>query len=188
MAAHDLFSRYVGIPLANFQRAVRPAERSRYIWKRRAFEFRNQAKGWPQTEKEQWVLKQLRHAVRNAARGTVYYASLFKRIGFNPDSDFGFDEFAKLPILEKEDIARAGTISSTETFPQTNSVRMPPVEAPESLSASGLGRRNPDGASLPSISAFAKWELRAARAWQTCGDIIWIRLEWIPCGSVHRIS
>src|SRR6185436_20384741 len=108
MAAHDLFSRYVGIPLANFQRAVRPAERSRYIWKRRAFEFRNQAKGWPQTEKEQWVLKQLRHAVRNAARGTVYYASLFKRIGFNPDSDFGFDEFAKLPILEKEDIAKAG--------------------------------------------------------------------------------
>src|SRR5215475_2539641 len=108
MAAHDLFSRYVGIPLANFQRAVRPAERTRYLWKRRALEFRFQSKDWAQAEKEQWILKQLRSVVRNAARGTTYYASLFKRIGFHPESDFGFDEFAKIPVLDKEDIAKAG--------------------------------------------------------------------------------
>src|SRR3954451_22140428 len=105
MAAHDLFSRYVGIPLADFQRAVRPSERSRYVAKHHALQFRIRTRNWIQSEKERWILQQLRRVVRDAARGTAYYASLFKRMGFNPELEFGFDEFARIPILDKEDIA-----------------------------------------------------------------------------------
>jgi phenylacetate-CoA ligase len=108
MAAHDLFSRYVGIPLADFQRAVRPSERSRYVSKRHALQFRIRTRNWTQSEKERWILQQLRRVVRDAARGTAYYASLFKRMGFNPELEFGFDEFARIPILDKDDIAKAG--------------------------------------------------------------------------------
>lgn len=108
MVVHDLFSRYVGIPLADCQRALRPSERNRLLSARRGLQFRVQALGWSQPEKEQWILRQLRHVVRNAARDTAYYEALFKRIGFNYESEFGFEEFARIPVLEKEDIAKAG--------------------------------------------------------------------------------
>src|SRR4051812_6743125 len=105
MTAHDLFSRFVGIPLADWQRACIPSERSRMLSKRRALQFRYQAESWPAAEKERWILERLRHVVRNAARETTYYGSLFRKIGFNYDADFGFEEFSKLPVLDKIDIA-----------------------------------------------------------------------------------
>jgi phenylacetate-CoA ligase len=33
---------------------------------------------------------------------------LFRRIGFDCESEFGFDEFARIPVLDKDDIAKAG--------------------------------------------------------------------------------
>jgi phenylacetate-CoA ligase len=44
--------------------------------------------------------------VRRAARDTDYYRKLFERVGFDPESDFTFDDFGRLPTLERADIAK----------------------------------------------------------------------------------
>ena len=73
---------------------------------------------WPGAEKEQWILDRLRHVVRNAARDTAYYSTLFRKIGFNTDTDFGFDDFANIPALDKLDIANAGEDLISKNIPR----------------------------------------------------------------------
>ncbi len=70
--------------------------------------FRREAKNWNEAQKREWVLERLRFVVRCAALETEYYRELFERINFDPQSAFDFDDFAKLPILEREDIHAAG--------------------------------------------------------------------------------
>jgi phenylacetate-CoA ligase len=71
--------------------------------------FRQQAANWSQEKKSDWILKRLQFAVRRASRTTLYYQQLFQQIGFDPETNFGFEEFSKLPILKKGDIGRAGS-------------------------------------------------------------------------------
>jgi len=73
---------------------------------------------WSQGEKEQWILQRLRKVVRQAARETNYYSSLFKQIGFAFDADFSFDEFARIPALDKVDIANAGEDLISRNIPR----------------------------------------------------------------------
>lgn len=70
--------------------------------------FRRASVGWDAERKRGWILENLRRAVRRAGAETEYYAELFKRAGFDPNRDFGFEDFARLPVLEREDIAEAG--------------------------------------------------------------------------------
>lgn len=63
---------------------------------------------WTLEQKREWVLGQLRRAVRRAVSETNYYGEQFKSLGFDSASDFTFDDFARLPTLEREHIHRAG--------------------------------------------------------------------------------
>jgi phenylacetate-CoA ligase len=46
--------------------------------------------------------------VRRAQGETPYYRELFGRIGFDPQVDFSFEDFSRLPVLERDDVRRAG--------------------------------------------------------------------------------
>lgn len=95
-------------PLAHFRRARRVATRPVFEAYREGLRFRHAAKNWSDEQKRAWILERLRFAVRRAARETDYYGELFRKIGFDAASDFSFADFARLPVLEREDIAAAG--------------------------------------------------------------------------------
>jgi phenylacetate-CoA ligase len=107
-SARAWVSRRALLPLGRAQRwarrATRPAMRAFYDGMR----FRLAAESWSDDERRAWVLARLRESVRRAARETTYYKELFARVGFDPRADFGFDDFARLPVLEREDVAAAG--------------------------------------------------------------------------------
>jgi phenylacetate-CoA ligase len=106
--AHDLLSGSVLLPLSALQQRLRPATRQTSRALSEGLRFRRNAENWSQDEKRAWILKRLRFVVRRAARTTVYYEKLFQLTGFDPNTDFGFEEFSQLPLLEREDINRAG--------------------------------------------------------------------------------
>jgi len=70
--------------------------------------FRFSSQGMSEEQRQEWVLRRLRHIVRKTARDTDYYKEEFSRLGFDADSEFSFDDFAKLPSLERESIVDAG--------------------------------------------------------------------------------
>jgi phenylacetate-CoA ligase len=70
--------------------------------------FRDQTRNWDQEQKTKWLQNRLRFAIRRAYAETPYYRDQFDKIGFDPRADFGFDDFAKLPILERGDVLEAG--------------------------------------------------------------------------------
>jgi phenylacetate-CoA ligase len=71
--------------------------------------FRSDTAQWTSERKRECILAQLRLAVRRAARETRYYRELFIRVAFDPSADFDFDDFARLPVLERSDVQAAGT-------------------------------------------------------------------------------
>src|SRR5262245_13951365 len=70
--------------------------------------FRRGVAAWSLERKMEWVLQRLRFSLRRAYRETIYYHELFDRIGFDPRADFSFEDFSRLPVLEREDVHRAG--------------------------------------------------------------------------------
>jgi len=71
---------------------------------REGIRFREQAVGWNNARRLEWMLKRLRLVVRRAYLDTQYYRDVYDRAGFDPFVDFGFEDFARLPILEKDEI------------------------------------------------------------------------------------
>lgn len=70
--------------------------------------FRRDSASWHIEKRNEWVLGKLRYILRQAYRDTVYYRKLFDGIGFDPASDFSFDDFSRIPVLEREDMHREG--------------------------------------------------------------------------------
>lgn len=66
--------------------------------------FRAAAAQWGEDERRAWQLQALRDVVRRAARETPFYRDRFRAVGFDPAVDFSFDDYARLPILEREDV------------------------------------------------------------------------------------
>src|SRR5262245_35193094 len=111
--AHELLSRRVLLPVSRFQRIVRPSRRAVIRAYYEGMKFRRRAEGWILAEKTSFLLQRMRNVVRRAYADTSYYHELFDRIGFDPGSEFGFDEFALLPVLEREDVRKgAGALLS----------------------------------------------------------------------------
>src|SRR5436853_472213 len=106
--AHDVFSSGVYLPLSRLQRRVHPARRETMSEYQEGMRFRRASAEWSADLKRQWVLGRLRFLLRRAYAETEYYKTLFDRIGFDPKSEFTFEEFAQLPILEREDVRNAG--------------------------------------------------------------------------------
>jgi phenylacetate-CoA ligase len=105
---HDLLSQNVLLPAGRLQGLMRPSRRPGLRAYYEGLRFRQQTYPWTLPQKRDWVLLRLRAVVRRAAADTVYYRELFERIGFDPSLDFGFDEFAQLPMLERENVHTAG--------------------------------------------------------------------------------
>ena len=105
---HDFLSQRVLLPLANARQLAQPATRPAMRALDAGLRFRQRAAGWTEDQRREWILHRLRDVVRGAARDTAYYRDTFKRIGFDAEADFSFDEFARLPVLEREDVHRAG--------------------------------------------------------------------------------
>jgi len=104
----DSFSRYIGWPAIRFQERLRPAKRKLASHFKEGLDFREQSVTWQNAQKEEWITNRLRTVVRRAAQETLYYKALFKNTGFDPDSNFSFEEFSRVPILNKEVLRMAG--------------------------------------------------------------------------------
>jgi phenylacetate-coenzyme A ligase PaaK-like adenylate-forming protein len=105
---HDVLSQRVLIPLAHARRIARPATRPAMNAFLDGLRFREATVTWAENQKREWMLGRLRTIVRRAAQDTVYYRDLFNRIGFDPNASFTFDDFARLPVLDRDDVRRAG--------------------------------------------------------------------------------
>ncbi len=90
------------------QGMMRPSRRPAAAAFRSSLGFRERAWGWSAEAKRAWILARLRAVVRKAARDTPYYEELFESAGFDPRRDFTFDDFAGLPVLERDDVQKAG--------------------------------------------------------------------------------
>ena len=115
---HDVLSQRVLIPLAYARRIARPATRPAMNAFRDGLRFRDAALAWREDQKREWLLGRLRSVVRSAARETPYYRDLFDRIGFDPGSPFTFEEFGRLPVLDRDDVQRAGLDMVSSAIPR----------------------------------------------------------------------
>ncbi|HJQ68939.1 MAG TPA: hypothetical protein VKA70_08205 [Blastocatellia bacterium] len=115
--AHELLSRNLLLPLWQLQRIARPSRRATAMAVRRGMQFRRATAGWGAEQKREWVLEQLRFAVRKAYGDTDYYKGLFDSVGFDPHADFTFDDFARLPVLEREQVREEGAKMISRSVP-----------------------------------------------------------------------
>lgn len=86
-------------------RRFRPGTRDAAMQYAEGRRFRAAARAWSVAQREGAVLRQLQSVVRRAAAQTPFYAERLRAAGFDPSADFSFDDFARLPILEREDVA-----------------------------------------------------------------------------------
>ena len=78
--------------LADFRRSLRSDMRPVFKNYKDGLDFRRKAANWSEDQKREWMLKTLRFAVRRPPRETDYYQNLFKKIGFDVNSDFSFGD------------------------------------------------------------------------------------------------
>ncbi len=107
-AVRDLLARRVLLPLYCLQRMVRPSRQAAMRACREGRRVRLAALAWPDARKADWVLQQLRTTVRHAYGSTNFYRAHCDAIGFDPAADFSFEDFARLPILDRTAVAAAG--------------------------------------------------------------------------------
>lgn len=115
---HDSLSLHVLLPFSRLQRSSRPATRPTQQAFNEGIRFRREAANWDNERRIAWMLDRLRHVVRRAHDETVYYRELFDRNNFDPHADFDFDDFARLPVLTRDDIKDAGAKLLASSVPK----------------------------------------------------------------------
>lgn len=105
---HDNLSLHVLKPFERLHRSSRSATRPTQQAFANGLRFRREAAAWDEQRCTDWILKRLREVVRHAYAETVYYRELFDRVGFDPQADFSFADYAQLPVLRREDVHEAG--------------------------------------------------------------------------------
>lgn len=100
----ELSSRFVLLPVLHAVRRRRKSTRDAERSYAEGLRVRRSQQAWPEQQRREWILRQLRETVRYAAKESAFYAALFKQVGFDPHRDFSFDEFASLPVLEKDSL------------------------------------------------------------------------------------
>jgi phenylacetate-CoA ligase len=114
----DSLSLHILMPFSRLHRSSRPATRPTQQAFDDGIRFRRQAAGWDNERRMRWIMDRLRTTVRRAYDETVYYRELFDRNNFDPHVDFDFDDFARLPVLTREDIHKAGPKLLASSVPQ----------------------------------------------------------------------
>jgi phenylacetate-CoA ligase len=105
-------------PLHRAYRLARPSTRPPMLAFDDGMRFRRAAAHWTAEQKRDWILQRLRVAVRRAERETQYYRTLFARLGFDPNADFDFDDFARLPVLDRASVREAGQSLVSASVPR----------------------------------------------------------------------
>lgn len=103
----NLFTKGVN-KLSDLRRFARADMRLVYTSYREGLQFRRATLNWNKDQKYVWLLKMLRNRVRCAAESTPYYRELFANIGFDPSDEFSFEDYSKLPILDRDKLNDAG--------------------------------------------------------------------------------
>ena len=120
---HETLSRRILLPAGRLRRLAHPGRRqSAAAYARGLSERRSLSTLDPEARRE-WILNRLRAVVRQAADHVPYYRALFNRIGFDPAADFSFDDFARLPVLEREDVRTAGKELISTLVPEQSLVK-----------------------------------------------------------------
>src|ERR1041385_907461 len=104
----EALSRRILLPAGRLRRMVHPARRQAEAAYAGGVAERAALNNLGPEQRHEWVLKRVRVVVRHAAAEIPYYHELFNRTGFDPAADFTFADFAKLPVLERDDIRNAG--------------------------------------------------------------------------------
>jgi phenylacetate-CoA ligase len=117
LTVHELLSSKLLLPLTRAQRLARASRRPALRAFYEGMRFRQQSAAWSVDERRAWMLERLRHTLRRAAVETVFYRDLFARVGFDPQTDFSFDDFARLPVLERDHIRQAGRALISNAVP-----------------------------------------------------------------------
>lgn len=117
-ALHDALAVGVLQPLYRAYRRRRASTRPQMLARDEGLRFREEGARWSEERRREWALDRLRFAVRRAARETRYYRELFARVGFDPASDFGFADYARLPVLERGDVRAAGDALLSGAIPR----------------------------------------------------------------------
>lgn len=106
------------VPLSRTRRWLRPSKRPALLAFYRGLKMRTETQFWEESCKRTWILQQLRVAVRMAYQTTSYYKDLIDRSGFPVNTDFTFDDFARFPVLTREQIHTAGARLVADAVPQ----------------------------------------------------------------------
>ncbi|MEO6445866.1 MAG: hypothetical protein ABIZ91_16835 [Gemmatimonadaceae bacterium] len=161
MSAREVVGRAVtgAIDLA---RAVRPATREGERHYNAGLRFRKRARSWTEAQRLEWTLQRLREVVRKAATDSPFYAARFKAAGFDPAAPFSFDDFARVPLLERADVAE-------------HSARMLSPGVPASL-------RRKDGTGGSSGEPLTYWSGPEERGWRLSGQDDFMRCIGVPRG------
>lgn len=142
---------------------ARPSRRAPVRAFYEAMRFRRQAAKWDVERQRAWVLERLRFVVRRAYRETQYYRELLDQIGFDPQANFEFDDFAHLPVLEREHISRSSRQLMSERIPIQSAV----------LQATGGSTGAPTDV----------WLGPEERGWSESGTELFMRRIGVPTGS-----
>lgn len=100
----EILSRRILLPASRLQRIARPSRRAVIRSYYDGMRFRRESEHWGADKRLDWILARLRFVVRRAYAETGYYREMFDQIGFDPRAAFSFDEFAALPVLERENV------------------------------------------------------------------------------------
>ena len=104
---HEVLSRRVLLPAGRLRRLIHPARRQAETAYAEGMAQRRKLRALDPQARRDWILNRLRAVVRNANE-VPYYRELFHRTGFDPTANFSFSEFARLPVLERENVHSAG--------------------------------------------------------------------------------
>ena len=114
----DNFSKHIAPQLLRSYQFLRPARRRSLAHFEKGLRFRARTDNWSPEQKEQWIRQRLQQVVRHAAQTTSYYAEAFRQIGFDPEVDFEFCDFARLPTLERGTLLRSGDALIANDIPK----------------------------------------------------------------------
>jgi len=99
---NDVLTRWVFRPLFEAARAASPSLRSAQRAYRAGLAFRAHAQRWDRAAQEAWMLAAVRRICRHAFDTTVFYRKTWTQLGFDPHEEFGWTDFARLPVLRRE--------------------------------------------------------------------------------------
>jgi phenylacetate-CoA ligase len=162
-AAHDLAARAVLQPLQRVERRVRPGARPALRACQAGLAFRDGAAAWDAERRRRWILARLRETARRACAESPFYRARFQAAGVDPHADFGFDDFARLAPLTREDVRVHAAALVSPAVPRAQL------------------RRDATGGSTGEPTEV--WLGPEERGWQESGNEHYMRRLGVPRGS-----